>query len=113
MERSFIKGLAYLEQNQLAEASVEFKKVLRVFPKYEPIYLNMADYWRRNGRPKASKAQYNYSKKLCLINAEIFSERGLVYAKYNFDHLDKGVAFYNDHVLKNYPSNLFYAQQKK
>lgn len=113
MERSFVKGLNHLQQNNFVEASMEFDKVLAVFPKYEPVYLNMANYYRQNGRPKDSKAKYTYSKKLSVINSEIFSARGMVYAQYKYSHLDEGVTFYNNHVLKNYFSNLFYSHGKE
>lgn len=112
MERSFVKGLDFLTQNKPLEAAQEFDKVLQVYPKYEPVYLNLANFYYQNGRLKESKVKYNFARKLCLINSEIFSKRGLVYAKYR-RNLSEGVAFYNDHVLKNYFSSLFYPYEKK
>lgn len=112
MERSFVKGLKYLQQNEPAKASEEFAKVLKVYPKYEPVYLNVANYSLKNGQIEEGNERYRYAKRLCLINSEIFSARGLVYAKYH-KNLDEGVAFYNKQVLDNYFSNLFYGQSKK
>ena len=112
MERSFVKGLDYLQQNKLAEASEEFNKVLAVYPKYEPVYINVANSYFHSGRLKEAKFYYKFSRRLSLINAEIFSERGLVYAKYNLN-FDEGVAFYNGHVLNNYLSKVFYPHEKK
>ncbi len=112
MERSFIKGLNYLNQNKALEASQEFKKVIRVFPKYEPVYLNVANYFLQNGHLKQSMSYWEYSRRICLLTAEIFTERGLVYSKYRL-HLDDGIVFYNDHVQKYYLSKLFPSDEKE
>lgn len=106
MEQSFIKGVNYLNQNKVAEASAEFEKVLRIYPVYEPVYLNVANYCLKNGKIKEGRARYNRALRLCLIKSEIFSERALVYALYT-RNLNKGTALYNKQVINNYFSTLF------
>ena len=112
MERSFVKGLDYLRQNKFTKASGEFDKVLKVYPRYEPVSLNLSAYYLRNKDYKKSTDLYNYSRRTCLINAEIFSERGLVYSKYK-SNFDQGLIFYNDHVVNNYLSTLAFLHEKK
>ena len=112
MERSFIKGVNYLNQNKVAQASAEFDKVLRVYPQYEPVYLNVANYCLKNGKIKEGRARYNRALRLCLINSEIFSERALVYALYT-RNLNKGTALYNKNVIENYVSKFLYPYAQK
>ena len=112
MERSFIAGLNLLNQNKPIEASAEFSKVLKFYPKYEPVYLNIANYCFKNGQVNEGQERYNYAGQLCLINSEIFSARGLIYVKYR-NNLDEGMTFYNNNVLKNYLSNFLNTDAKK
>lgn len=113
MERSFVKGLKAIERNDMAEASTEFQKVLKVYPTYEPVYLNISKYYAKHKRFQDSNFFYNKARRICLINSEIFSERGLIYAQYTQKKLEKGVDFYNNHVEKYYLSSLFYPNEKK
>ena len=112
MERSFIKALNDLRENKNAQASEEFKKIVRVFPSYEPVYLNIAKVHFQNGRKKTGVIYYKKSKKISIMTGEVFSERGLIYAKYAKD-FDKGIEFYNDHVVKNYLSTLLFSHEAK
>ncbi len=112
MERSFKKGVSYLNENKPTEASKELDKVLRVYPKYEPVYLNVANYALKNGQKEESDKRYRVARRLCLINSEIFSERGLVYAKYR-NNLAQGTEFYNEHVFRNYLSSYLYADTQQ
>ena len=112
MERAFIKGVKYLNEKKIPEASREFDKVLSVFPKYEPFYLNITNYHLRNGHYNTANFYFKHSKHLSSIAGEVFQERGLIFSKYRRS-FDKGIVFYNNHVMKNYLSQVIDGRQKE
>lgn len=100
-------GLAYMEENKLEEAAIEFKKVIKLAPEESLGYANLGIVYLRMGKYDEAKKQLLKAKELDPDNADIRLSLSKVYEYNNekeksINELKESIEISPDHVKSLY-----------
>lgn len=99
MERFFIKGVHDLREDNKVQALREFQQVLRIYPNYEPVYINFACIYHPYQR-KLEIASLKRARMISMVNSDDLSERGSIY--YTGYRIKEAQDFFNKIVINDY-----------
>jgi tetratricopeptide (TPR) repeat protein len=116
MEKTFRKGVNDLHKNKNMQALGEFKKIIRVYPAYEPVYLNLGRLYHRDGDWDSALASYRRAEMIGIMSSEENFEHRVWRLSSSFEQkhdIDEATALYNRLVVMNYFSAMVYSYEKK